>query len=163
MVRTLVCHLKKFQDCKKELDGILEEDLEKPKNKKLKETVNSMKDACLFIIFNKRTGSVATADWVQKHIVRDNSGKPINKNPKSTAKPCLMSLRVKMIECPEKGLTDIVLHLQVKPDGPFQKVRCYSLQEGCEQSGMSLVLTGYDHLLSAEDSEDTLLGFKMYR
>ena len=148
-----MAHAQQYLQVKQELAELLERDPQKQKQKTVK--VSDLKDkletAERFIIFNRRTGQVACAEWVQKHIMADPNGRPVMRQAASRAKPWVMTLK---FDLTSNGLVDLALRVDDEVDGSFKPVRCYSLQDPLEKLKLKNFVHGYQHLLVDSDGEE---------
>lgn len=94
-----------------------------------------------YLIFNRRTGQVATGEWVRKHVITGPDNKPRMKNEASTAKPWIMTLRIDLVE------SNVQVYLRPKDNESFRRVRCFALQEGREKAKLAHITSGYAHLI----------------
>ena len=160
-VRTLMVHCHELFEAKKKAEALLGEDPEekKKKTRDAKELHESLKKSQRWIVFNPKTGQLATQHWLQKHIKADAAGKPVVKNSKSRVKPWVMVFHF------ESQDGETVLSLQRDPDKPQQKIRCVDIRNGQSHAALSFFMQGYQHFLDEEDeqddgeeSEDTMVG-----
>lgn len=122
----------------------------KGKTKAAREEMEKLNSVDRFIIYNRRTGQLACADWVQKHICADQQGRPKVRNPKSTNKPWLMTLRL------ETSDTNVEISLRTDdlPGSSFRKIRCFSFSKGQPNEKLASLVSGYEHLLDGKDCEE---------
>ena len=152
VVRTLVQHLSDFQGAKKELAGLLQGDpsSKKKKTQTVAETVQKWRRVDKFIVMNRRTGQVATPEWLGKHIGVDAEGRPCMKNPKSTARAWILTLRCLV----DEGDNSFSIALQTKESSNFRNVRCLELRTGLDHKCIDFMMSGYQHILSSEDDPE---------
>ena len=152
VVRTLVQHLSQFQEAKVELARLLEEDpsSKKKKTQTLSEKVQKWRRVDKFIVMNRRTGQVATPEWLGKHVGEDAEGRPCMKNPKSTARAWILTLRCLV----DEGDQVFSIALQTKADSSFRNVRCLELRTGLPEKGIDFLMGGYQHILDPEDGPE---------
>lgn len=150
VVRTLTKHTFDYLASKKKFEDSLNDDPEKkkPATTNLEIRYRKLQHVDLYMIFNRRTGQVATHDWVRKHIVADSSGKPVLKKAESKLKPWVMTLRVDLD--PDHSS----IGLRSCNNGEFKEVRCFDLQNQCEKTKLAQLADGYAHLLRPEAGSD---------
>ena len=148
IVRTVVLHASELRTAKEELAKLEAADPEftKPKTKAARDKVQNLMKADRFIVFNTRTGQVATTEWLNKFIVASPEGKPVLKNSNTKAKAWIFTLRFSLIG------GDIDLQLRTKDTEDFRRVRCFGLQIGSVRMPYADLVDGYGHLLD-EDAE----------
>ncbi|CAK9082770.1 unnamed protein product [Durusdinium trenchii] len=143
VVRTLTKHAYDYLCTKRQLRQLLESDPngKKSKTKKCQEECQKMQHVDHYLIFNRRTGQVATGEWVRKHVITGPDNKPRMKNEASTAKPWIMTLRIDLVE------SNVQVYLRPKDNESFRRVRCFALQEGREKAKLAHITSGYAHLI----------------
>eukprot|EP00435_Cladocopium_sp_Y103_P033811 s1426_g8.t1 len=148
VVHTLVKHGSQVREARENVN-VLENTLgTKPaKLEKAKEDYKRLLAVDRHIVFNRRTGCIATADWVAKHVKTNDDGKPVSKNPSSTCKPWVMTLRICI-----RGL-ELKTSLRSTADGEFRRVRCFDLGDASANTKIT-ILEGYQHLLEEAGGED---------
>ncbi len=153
MAKTVTMHGSDVAAAKKELKKQLETDTEeiKTKTKKAREHAEKLKNVERWMIFNRRTGQLAVPEWVQKHIHADEHGRPQPKNPKTTARPWLMTLKIVMVDGTN---VEISLRTDHQESAPFRQVRCLSLMQGTEKATLAHLTDGYAHLVSGNEEAD---------
>ena len=152
VVRTLVLHSKKLQDGRQDLARLAERDPahQQAKTKAACETVKKLEEARRFIVMNRRTGQVASGDWLQKHVRVDaTSNQPIPTNPKE--KLWVMTLGFKL-----RGPDQVELTLSLESGQAPLPLRCYRLI-GLEASNLPALLEGYAHVLENEPDVQAML------
>ncbi|CAK8985840.1 unnamed protein product [Durusdinium trenchii] len=143
VVRTLAEHAYNFRLAKNDYKAILEGDpgATSVKAKKQKEILSKLERTDRFLVFNRRTGELATTEWVKKYLTANPAtGKPQMKNEKSTAKPWVMTLRIVI----NQALVEVSLRPYEAAD--FRAVRCYDIQNGLPQKQLTTITQGYQHL-----------------
>ena len=151
VAKLVVLHGSEVIQAKKDLANQLLNDSEEKKTRtqKAREAVEKLKSVERFLVFNRRTGQLATAEWIQKHIGSDEHGRPKVRNPKSTAKPWLMTMKFQGDEHVKISLrTDDV------EGSAFRQVRCLSLTQGIEKADLQSLVSGYQHLVVNEEEGD---------
>lgn len=151
VAKLVVLHGSEVIQAKKDLANQLLNGSEEKKTRtqKAREAVEKLKSVERFLVFNRRTGQLATADWIQKHICSDEHGRPKVRNPKSTAKPWLMTMKFQGDEHVKISLrTDDV------EGSAFRQVRCLSLTQGIEKADLQSLVSGYQHLVVNEEEGD---------
>ena len=125
------------------------------KAKKQKEILSKLERTDHFLVFNRRTGELATTEWVKKYLTANPAtGKPQMKNEKSTAKPWVMTLRIVI----NQALVEVSLRPYEAAD--FRAVRCYDIQNGLPQKQLTTITQGYQHLhlRPGDDGEESEAG-----
>ena len=148
LVRTLVLHFRKLQDTKAALDAALATDPQcrKKKTQDLQVEVINLKNSRRFLVFNKRTGQVASQDWMQRHIhVRD--GRPLPKQ--AGHKPWIASLLFKA-----HANNKATVRFAISDREPDRPVRCWELDSGEEKQVTLDLIDGYEHMDVPEDAEE---------
>lgn len=153
VAKTVTMHGADVAAAKKELVKLLETDTEenKTKTKKAREQTERLKNVERWMIFNRRTGQLAVPEWIQKHIQADEQGRPQPKNPKTTSRPWLMTLKIVMVDTAN---VEISLRTDQQENAPFRRVRCLSLSQGTEKATLAHLTQGYSHLVSGNDEDD---------
>ncbi|CAK9092325.1 Uncharacterized protein (Fragment) [Durusdinium trenchii] len=151
VVRTVALHGTAFLDAQQEYESCKEADPKEKlaKTKKAKEQLMGLHSADRFSVLNRRTGWVATSEWMTKHMVIVD-GKPqpkVNSNtPKSKA--WILAVRITIVG------GNVELKLQPSEGKSFRRVRCLSLENGLEKAKLHSLAEGYAHVLDAgEDVE----------
>ena len=154
MVKTLASHAYEYICAKKVYRAELETDPHHAKNKtqKLRDKASSLLSADRFLIFNRRTGDLATQEWVSKHVIASPEGKPVLKKDNSKVKICVMTLRIELSD--GNGAGSGTISLRPTDDGEFQAVRCWDLQEGRPKDGILRICRGYQHLFRDDEADD---------
>lgn len=154
IAKVLAAHIHELNGTKKEHAKELQNDPAhaKAKTQKLRTKVEKMQNADTFLVFNRRTGDLATSEWTKKYLIASADGKPQLRNDKGKLKISVITLRIVIVD----GAVN--LSLRSSDDRPFQKVRCWSLEQGRSNSKLAQLMTGYQHLLRDDpesDGEDT--------
>ena len=147
----LHCH--KVRLLNSQLSAALLDDPDKKKavTKKIEEKVASMMNVERYMIFNRRTGQVATQMWMEKHVHCVN-GKPEFKKDSKKEKPKILTLRIKITG----NQVDLALdlgdgHLGIRP------VRCWDLRQSESKGDLDFLQLGFGHMgtkhLQEEDDE----------
>lgn len=123
------------------------------KTQKLRDTVSGLLSADRFLIFNRRTGDLATQEWVTKYVTSTPEERPVLKNDKSKVKMWVMTLRIELSDGHD-GAGSATLGLRPTDEGEFQAVRCWDLQEGRPKDGILRICRGYQHLLHDGEPDD---------
>lgn len=143
MVRSLMLHLHKLREAKDVLTANLahDPDLKKAATRKSRDAVQALLDVQRYLVFNPRTGQMATEAWLAKNIVAVG-GKPQFKDPKKQNKsPRILTLRVVVTE-PDS----VTLTLDVgDEDGP-RPVRCFDLSKATEEGGLKFFAEGWSYM-----------------
>lgn len=152
VVRTLCQHSHSWNLAKQELDRLKETDPEvaKSKTQKAKKAFDKLQACDRFIVMNRRTGFVATKEWLARNVTLDENGKPSAKNSSSKAKPWVLTLRVAM-----QGASLKKLLLKACDSKDFKEVKCFDLPNGTWKSHLPTITAGYEHLFGADGDEDT--------
>ncbi|CAK9086713.1 unnamed protein product [Durusdinium trenchii] len=146
VVRTVALHGTAFLDAQQEYESCKEADPKEKlaKTKKAKEQLMGLHSADRFSVLNRRTGWVATSEWMTKHMVIVD-GKPqpkVNSNtPKSKA--WILAVRITIVG------GNVELKLQPSEGKSFRRVRCLSLENGLEKAKLHSLAEGYAHVLDA--------------
>lgn len=141
-VRTLMLHGAKLRAARNsflELSA-LDEHLKKAATKKAKQEFENLKSVSRYMVFNPRTGELASQQWLNNHIqVMD--GVPCMKKKLGKACPFIVTLGFDLLP-----VGDVKLTVKTAPDKPALPVRCFDLREGGAQSKFTFLMDGYDHL-----------------
>lgn len=153
LVKTLVHHVHDLESARKKLDQLksADPDCTKPKTAKADSDYKKLLQAKRFFVMNKRTGVMATEDWVRRNIVADpETGEPTMKNPRSKASPWILALEY------DGRTEDVELRLKVSSTAPSRPVRCWDIREASVCMGLEQLVPGYEHMLANEaaDCED---------
>lgn len=143
VVRTLVLHTKVYLDTKTELEDLLKTDpaIKKSQTKKLKEAMDGLASVERFAVMNRRTGWVATPEWLQKNMTVGPSGEPVYKGKKGNKSAWVLTLKIKITG------KDVYFELKPRTGAEFRAVRCLKLGEGQSETKLASMIAGYDHLL----------------
>lgn len=107
-----------------------------------------MRKVDIFIILNRRTGQLATGEWINKRLTRDANGRPILKSDKGRVSPWIMTVRLDFESNNNKVL------LKPSDDSDFKEIRCYDLQRACDKTKLLHLAQGYSHLLHDHIAND---------
>lgn len=142
VVRTLVLHTKVYIDTKNELEELLQTDphMKQSQTKKLKQAMDSLASVERFAVMNRRTGWVATPEWLQRSMTVGPNGEPVSKG-KNKKTAWVLTLKIEI-----KG-KDVSLELKPRNGSEFRAVRCLRLREGEVETTLGSMTVGYDHLL----------------
>jgi len=145
IVRTATLHCNDYTNAKEALQELKAKDptMSKSKTVKASELVSGLENSRRFLVFNKRTGAVATPDWIAKNITTSPTGEPQGK----TGSAWIMTLQIVL-----EG-SDFNLALKTSSDSEFRPVRCFSLKDGMEKSGIITLSEGYQHLLEKDTAD----------
>ncbi|CAL1164996.1 unnamed protein product [Cladocopium goreaui] len=149
MVRSLMLHCHRFSEAKVARDKALEEDPEAKKavTQKLVEKVAGLSHVDKYLVFNPRTGQLATEMWLSAHIQVVN-GKPQFKHPSKQYKdPKILTLTIKI----DNGSLDCLLDLG---NGDSKPVRCYDLRSSATPTDMDILLGGFGHMADKWQDDD---------
>lgn len=149
MVRSLMLHCHRFSEAKVARDKALEEDPEAKKSvtHKLVEKVAGLSHVDKYLVFNPRTGQLATEMWLSAHIQVVN-GKPQFKHPsKQNKDPKILTLTIKI----DNGSLDCLLDLG---NGDSKPVRCYDLRSSAIPTDMDILLGGFGHMADKWQDDD---------
>lgn len=141
-VRSLMIHCHKLAEAQTAADKALLDDPSQIKatTKKLVERVTSMQHVDRYIVFNPKTGQLATEMWLSKHIQVVN-GKPEFKNASKKHKsPKILTLTLKI----ENGKLQLFLDLQCS--GGSRPLRCYDLRSSESQGDLQFLQAGFGHM-----------------
>ena len=101
-----------------------------------------------YLIYNPRTGQLATEQWLSKHIRVTDEGLPEFKNPsKKMMKPKIVTLAINIAG------NVIGLKLDLGLGSGQCPVRCYDLRKSETQGDLQVLVAGYEHL-GADWSEE---------
>ena len=117
-----------------------------PKTIKVQKEFKELQSADRFAVLNRRTGWVATSEWLQKHITIEG-GVPKAKDG-SKCRPWILTVRIKV------SGADLDIHLRLATGKTFRHVRCFGLQEGEAKTKLSALVAGYSHVLEEQAFED---------
>ena len=151
LVQTVTMHAQEYHNVKKELQTTKEADpnLQKTKSKKIKERWDGLQCCERHTVLNKRTGWIASKEWLQTHITVGSNGMPCLRNPSSKATPWVLTVKIDM-----KG-SDAEIYLRPSVEKPFRRVICRDLSTGGVKAKLASIEAGYSHLLSnAEEDEE---------
>lgn len=98
---------------------------------------------------NRRTGCVATKDWLARHVSLSESGKPVLKSKDSKCKMWMLTLRISM-----NGANLKELLLKPGEGKTFRQVRCIHLESGTWKTHLATIATGYHHLFGEDGEQD---------
>lgn len=151
VVRTVVLRASCLTTAKEELAKLRQGDPtdSKAKTREAAQKVQKLSNETdRFIVFNRRTGQVATADWLTKHVTSDAEGRPIMKAKNSKNIAWIMTLKISL----QSG--ELNLQLRSKSDQPFRRVRCFDLTSATSKLKLASFQQGYGYLL--EDDGDNV-------
>lgn len=142
IVRSITMHAQRWHEAKKDFQERKESDPEatKVKTKQAQELWKKMQLVDRHQVMNRRTGWVATQDWLSRHMVVDQAGVPRNRNPKSKAKAWVVTVRIKM--------TGTELEAQFRPslEQAFRRIRCWDIRSGEPRCKLMSLAAGYQHV-----------------
>ena len=157
MVRSLMVHLHKYSEAHVAMNQAVGDDPEKKKTvtKKLVEKVDQLSSIKKFMVFNPRTGQMATESWLVKHI-QVVEGVPKFKHPnKQNANPKILTLGIQIAD----ETLDLTLDLGDNNMGP-RPVRCYDLRKASPLGGVQILTEGFGHMgeqhLEGEEDENDI-------
>ena len=141
LVRALMVHCHKLGELQVAKQQALDEDPSQKKaiTKRLVEKANGMMHVDKYLVFNPRTGQLATETWLGKHIQIVN-GKPQFRHPsKQNKDPKILTLTIK--------ITDgaLALHLDLG-NGASRMVRCWDLRSSKPQGDLKVLEGGFGHM-----------------
>lgn len=147
IVRTATLHCNDYTNAKEALKELEEKDptMSKSKTVKARDVVSGLENSIRFLVFNRRTGSVATPDWIARNITTSPTGEPEVKSAKSA---WIMKLQIVLVG------SDFNLALKTSSDSEFRPVRCFSLKDGMEKHRIINLCEGYQHLIEQESAAD---------
>ena len=163
VVRTLCLHTHAFVAAKNDYAKLKGGDPNEKKKKTITagETMTKLADCVRFCVVNRRTGFVATQDWLSKHITVGEDGKPRPKKDDSKCKPWILSLKI-VIKQERKSHT-VALELKTCDAKPFRTVKCFDLRDGQAQNHLQAITNGYDYLFEEHaPPEDRFLEDLLY-
>ena len=148
-MRTLVLHCHKLQNAKSAFHKLLKDDtaLKKKATSKAKGEYDSLKRVDRYMVFNGRTGQMASQDWLARHI-QCVDGKPQLKKSTSTARPWILTLGFAL------NGQEMKLTLKTCQDQPAARVRCFDLRHGCPNGKFKFIMLGYQHMGGEEWEND---------
>eukprot|EP00438_Fugacium_kawagutii_P007704 Skav222593 [mRNA] locus=scaffold1852:30316:32970:+ [translate_table: standard] len=141
-VRSLMIHCRKLGEAQAAMEKALLDDPSQVKavTKKLVERATGLLHVDRYLVFNPRTGQLATEMWLAKHI-QVVDGKPQFKNANKKHKtPKILTLTVKI----ENGKLQLFLDLQC--GGGPQPLRCYDLRSSEPQGDLQFLQVGFGHM-----------------
>ena len=147
----LHCHrLVNFQEAKAKA---LQDDPECKKvfTQKCMERVEQNLHVEKYLVFNPRTGQMATEAWLGKHI-HVVAGKPKFKHPSKEHKdPKILTLEIKFLD----DNVELTLDISDSTIGP-RPVRCFDLSSSQPQGDLTVLTMGFSHMggSSIEEHED---------
>ena len=125
--------------------------------KRLVEKAEQLVHVKKYLVFNPRTGQLATEQWLSKNIqVQD--GKPKFKNPSKQKSPKILTLTIRVVH---KDL-DLKVDLGNVTDMPL---RCYDLRQSQPLGDLDLLQGGFGHMADdwEEPDDDALISTKSIR
>lgn len=156
VVKLVTQHFMEYLKARAEYNELLEADLmsKKPKTKAAQKKVEELQHAKRFAVLNRRTGWLATSDWLSKHMTVDKStGLPTLKKQggkNAKIKPWILTVQFKIKE------EYCELLMQPSAGRKFRTVRCMSLLDGALKTSCAQLAAGYAHVLE-EGDDDALL------
>ena len=146
LVRSLMLHLHKFKKAVLEVQRQKKADpsMSKPASQKAQEALHDLKDVQKFLVFNPRTGQMATDSWVNRYIVVEQGKPKYKKARKSGVGPRVLTLSVKIPD--PAGEVKLALDLNDSSEAGPRAVRCFELAEGVERSGVEFYVDGFEHM-----------------
>ena len=143
VVRIVAMHGKAFSDAKAEYESLKESDPAeaKPKTVKAKESFEGLRKVDRYTVMNRRTGWVATADWMARSIAVGPGGVPKLKKEGSKASPWILTVRLHIL--------NQMLSIWLRPAAgkPFRSIRCIGLRDGNLKAKFTTLVAGYEHML----------------
>ena len=138
LVKTLSLHCCKLSNAKEALATALHEDhaARRAKTQSLKNEVEKLQSCRRYMVLNRRTGAMATQDWMAKHI-RVEDGKPISKKAGSKD-PWVASMMYRAAGA------SAAIYMQLAAGEPDRRVRCIELAKGEERTDIADVMGGYE-------------------
>lgn len=155
IVRTLCLHTGIYLKTRAEHASLKASDPKesKAKTRKAREAVQKLTDCYRYCVMNRRTGFVATSDWLQKHMILSEDGKPQLKKPNSKCKPWILTLKIVL-----SGL-QVDLELKTGEGKEFRSIKCFDIGEGKNKRHLPSITVGYQHLFEEiDEEEDRFLG-----
>ncbi|CAK9114494.1 Uncharacterized protein (Fragment) [Durusdinium trenchii] len=151
IVRCVTMHGKAFLDAKRELHAQKQVDLsgKKPKTLKLKSAFEALHESKRYSVMNRRTGWVATSEWLNTHVKVAEDGKPHPKKEKG--KLWILTIHIKIVG------PNIDVRFSPSDGKPFRAVRCLSLEGGAVNAKLTSIVSGYEHLLTDDDDAEAHL------
>lgn len=142
-----------FQNARKEYRVLKEEDPTEMKNKtiKAKENLEKLKSPDLYLVFNRKTGHMATAEWMKRNMLPGPDGVPRPRKENSTAKPWITCVQFRVLQA-EKDFS-VALKFQVSEGSPFRRVRLFCFENGSSSMKVAMMTAGYQHLLQQDDED----------
>ena len=146
IARSTAKHCFNFQKLRREANKLLEQDpsSSKAKTKKAVEELEKMKSCFLYIVFNRRTGQVASSEWLRQHITVGEDGKPRPARSNSRANPWITTLKFELVE------NEVRLSFRALETQEFRSVRCFCFHEGRAFMKLHNMRVAYDHVVTAE-------------
>jgi len=153
VARSLMRHCHTLSELRKSKALLLEKDPQKKKaaTQKVCVKVDSMLHVDKYMVFNPRTGQMATEAWLSDHI-QVVEGKPeFKRKRKNDIGPKIVTLGIKVLE----NTVDLTLDLS-HGDMGARPIRCFDLRDSKPQGDLQYLSTGFGHLGedSLEDESD---------
>lgn len=149
LVRSLMLHCHRIGEANASRDQALAEDPQQKKavTKRLVDKAAELLHVKKYLVFNPRTGQLATEQWLSKNIqVQD--GKPKFKHPSKQHKsPKILTLTI----CVADNDLDLKVDLGNGNDMPL---RCYDLRQSEPLGDMELLQAGFGHMADDWAEED---------
>eukprot|EP00438_Fugacium_kawagutii_P029588 Skav213420 [mRNA] locus=scaffold38:167382:172740:- [translate_table: standard] len=142
VVRSLMLHLHKVNEARAAKDKLLAEDPQSKKAATVKAVAKamSMQHVERYLVYNPRTGQLATEAWLSHHI-QVVDGKPQWKNPtKKHHPPKVLTLEVKILD---DAQVDLKLDLG---DSVPRPVRCFDLRTTASNGDLEFLTQGFGHM-----------------
>lgn len=143
VVKLATMHFKSYLEARREYRALADEDpkAKQKKTKTAKQAVDALKHVERFAILNRRTGTLATPEWVGRYFHISKEGKPTLKKDTGKIKPWIVTIRIEI----EGDAAN--LWMQPAEAKGFRAVRCFSLSDGQLQASFSKLIAGYMHIL----------------
>ena len=150
-MRSLMQHCHTLGNLSSSLAKALEEDpaVEKQSSKSLSQKLRALEDVERYIVFNPRTGQMATAAWIEKHILVQHGVPTFKKASKQNQTPKILTLGIKIKDKSVK----LTLDLGFDEKNP-RPVRCLHLASRKAQSDLTELEQGYGHMGQPWDEDD---------
>lgn len=141
-VRTLAIQCSALSSAKTALQQCQATDpnLEKAGSLKAQDALTGLQDCTRYIVMNKRTGQIATQEFIAKSIKEEN-GKPVFKKANSKIQPWIMSLKYRQV-----GL-EAELELRLTNSTQFRKLRCLDLKTGERRGKIIALMESYPDMM----------------
>ena len=152
IAKTATKHCYDYQVARRDYYEKLEQDptCSKAKTVKAKEDLEKLKAVDLYMVFNRRTGQMATREWMKTYLTTDEHGIPKPKKENSTAKPWIACLRFEL----GLDLHKVSLAFKITEGGEFREVRLFHFEDGMTTTKINVFTDGYKHLLHQDELEE---------